>query len=99
MLQVVRPVVREVKKDGSVPLWRVLTCCGAHYSTCSEKRTSPNTRHQLNEREMRAVTREIALHIAGQPLPDDQYAQNERFREPLSAGYARRDEAARSRRT
>ncbi len=82
-----------------MPLWAGLDVLwGALFYLQREAHFTEYT-SPVNEREMRAVTREIALHVAGHPLPDDHHTQNERFHEPLSAGYARRDEAARSRRT
>lgn len=53
----------------------------------------------VNEREMRPVTRQITLHVAGQPLPNDYHPQDEQSHESLTAGFARRKKAARSRPT
>lgn len=45
------------------------------------------------------MTRQITLHVAGQPLPNDYHPQDEQSHESLTAGFARRKKAARSRPT
>jgi len=98
VLQLVRPVVSQVKKDGSVPLWAGLDVLrGALFYLQREAHWTEYT-EPVNEREMRAVTRQVVLHVGRQPLPDD-YHMQEQPHEPLTVGYDRRKEAARGRRT
>lgn len=97
VLQIVRPVVRQVKKDGTVPAWAGLDVLrGALFYLQREAHWTEHL-EPVNEREMRAVTREIALHVDGQPLPYDSLERAQGPNEGLSAGYERRRRAARSR--
>ena len=97
VLQIVRPVVRQVQKDGTVPSWAGLDVLRGALFYLQREAHWTEYQSPINEREMRAVTRQIALHVDGQPLPNDHHALDQQPHEGLFAGYDRRKRAARSR--
>lgn len=99
ILQVVRPVVTQVKKDGTVPLWAGLDVLRGALFYLNREAHWTSYMEPVNERELRAVVRQISLHVANRPLPDDRWAQNDQPHELLTEGYARRKAAARKRPT
>lgn len=89
ILQLLRPVLRQVKKDGTVPPWAGLDVMRGALFYLQREAHFTEVFAPVNEREMRALAREIALHVAGRPLPDD-HTFGEEGHKPLTDGYGRR---------
>lgn len=94
LLQVIRPVIRAVQKDGTVPGWAGLDVLRGALFFLQRQAHHTEISHPVNEPEMRAVTRQIVLHADGQPLTDDQCGQDSYLQDPITAGFYRRDRAA-----
>lgn len=89
ILHLLRPVLEQVKRDGTVPPWAGLDVMRGALFYLQREAHFTEVSEPVNEREMRSLAREIALHVAGRPLPHD-HAFGGDGQEPLTDGYGRR---------
>lgn len=91
LARIARPVVERIQHRGHVPQWAGLGLMRA--ALCLLQRQAHFTEYTeaVNEREMRVLVSEIALHADGQLLTDD-YGSGERIGR-YAEGFARRDRA------
>lgn len=91
LARIVRPVVERIQHRGYVPQWAGLDLMRAALFWLQRQAHFTEYTAPANEKEMRILVSEIALHADGQLLTDD-YGSDERFGR-YAEGFARRDRA------